>query len=718
MVGQNTLHRLADLAGIQSDYWDVYGNHHETSDETRRTFLSVMGFETTTPEELQNSLARIQEDPWRRLLESVTTLRTGEGDAGLSVPVTVTAAELEGTISWTLDCEDGQTLNGHAPCHDLAVLESCTLDGQTYTRLNLGLPTEITLGYHQLRIEIETRDALATLIVAPKAAYLPDWMVKEKRRVWGVACQLYALRSENNWGIGDLSDLNYLCRETAKSGGGSVGLSPLHTLFVGEPDRISPYSPSSRLFLNPLYIDVTAVPDFSNEDSFSARLQAVQSTEQVAYADVTALKMEALARVFAAFVKAHPEGCGSARRLAFDAFVTEGGEVLHRYAVFEALQEHFSDLSSCQWDAPYQDPASPACAKFAHQNSDRVSFFAFLQWEAERQLEIAATSCRDGGMDIGLYRDLAVGVTPDGADAWVEDGAFMDGVNFGAPPDPLAPMGQDWGMPPFNPIRLREMAYAPYIDMLRANMRHAGAIRIDHVMWIEQLFCFPTGKDGRDGAYLRFPKDDLLAILALESHRNRCLVIGEDLGTVPEGFRERMADEGVLSYRLLHFQRYADGLYHRPDAYPNLCLATPASHDLPTLAGYWLGQDLDMLLDIGLIADADALADRKAERERERACLRAALVDQGLLPNDFPVVPDEAHVKAFVAAVHTFMARTPAALMMMNLEDLIGSTQQINVPGTIDQHPNWRVRLPVNLTEVCGPNGLAGAIAPVKAERR
>lgn len=709
MAGHNSLHRLAELAGIETEYWDVFGGYHETTDETRRTLLAGMGFSTATDGETNDSLARIEDDPWRCPLDPVTVLRVGEHCPQPAVSITLPASDVGLALNWFLDCEDTRPLHGVVIGSELPIIESRVVNGEDYLRLHLALPHDLATGYHRLRLETPKCTATGAVIAAPPSAYRPDWLVSDQRRLWGVACQLYALRSENDWGIGDFSDLGFLCGKTAKLGGSLVGLSPLHALFPGRPERVSPYSPSSRLFLNPIYIDVTAVPEFATCDaarahvkssSFAAHQHAVRTGAQVAYANVTDLKMETLALLYDAFRAAHPGGCGSDRRLAFDAFVALGAEPLQRFALFEAVHEHFGGSTTKDWPQAYRAPDSDACADFARTHAARIGFFIYQQWETERQLAIVATRCAGDGMDIGLYRDLAVGVAPDGADAWTQDGAFVSGINFGAPPDPLAPSGQDWGMQPFNPIRLREMAYAPYIDMLRSNMRHAGAVRVDHAMWMQHMFWIPQGKDGRDGAYVRYPMDDLFAILALESQRNRCLVVGEDLGTVPEGFSARMEAEGILSYRLMQFQRHADGLYRRPDAYPALSLATSASHDMPTLAGFWTETDLETLADIGHIANAGDLGARRDERARDRAYLVAALIDQGFLELGFPVTVEHDNIKTLIAAVHSFLARTPAVLMMINLEDIIAATAQINVPGTIDEHPNWRHRLQVTIEQL------------------
>jgi len=732
VAADSPLARLSERVGIEPFYWDVYGTHHETTDDTRRKFLAALGYRTDDDDAAEAALTAIEERPWRRMVEPVTILRLPEDDGqGIVAPnllVVVAAGQTDEALSWVVQLEDGRSIEGSAHINDLPPAEHRDIDGKARQRLILALPGDLPHGYHRVRLRHGASTGEGALIVAPATAYRPAWLAGKHERVWGIACQLYALRSPANWGIGDFTDLADLCACIADHGGDAVGLPPLHALFAGHPELVSPYSPSSRLLLNPLYIDVTRVPEYTEcadaggavrSPGFAARLDAARAADAVAFTDVAALKGDILNMLFDHFERTHPPESASANRMAYDAFATEGGERLNRLALFEAMHEHFAPLGVAEWPPAYRDPASAQTAQFARIHAHRVRFHIYQQWQADRQLEAAAATCAATGMAVGLYRDLAVGVAPAGADVWVDPDAFVSNVRFGAPPDPLGPAGQDWGMPPYNPERLYECAYEPYIAMLRANMRHAGALRIDHVMWLQHLFWIPPDGDGRDGAYVHFPFDHLLAILALESRRNRCLVIGEDLGTVPEGFRDRLAAEGVLSYRLLQFERHLDGMYKRPDAYPAQALATPGSHDLPTLAGFWRETDIRVLRDIGLIATEDAAAGRRRARAHDRALLIAALFDQGLLPADFPNAADigEADLARLIAAVHGFLARSPAALMMMNLEDIVASTEQVNVPGTVDEYPNWRLKLPFVLEPNSGVGGLSEIAERVAAER-
>jgi len=723
------LTQLADQAGIESGYWDVYGNHHETSDETRRLFLSAMGYAASHDDEVNHSLKTISERSWQRRLEPVNIIR-----AVKDIPHRIDVAEIlivlpdcdtTAKLEWLIDFEDGPSINGNIEPSYLNVVERKSIDGHAWKHVALNLPTNIPLGYHTVHITFEGQADQGALIVAPRAAYQPDWMVNQMHKVWGVACQLYSLKSESNWGIGDFSSLAELCTQTKDLGGDIVGIPPLHALFYNHPEWVSPYSPSSRSFLNPIYLSLPDIAEFdtcaeakkvANNSPFADAINKAQATNAVDFKNIAPLKRHILQLLFADFTERYPPNSQEPRRQYFDAFMANGGHRLHNFAVFEALLDHFSPQLPNQWEPAYQDPASPNVQKFIQQNSATVEFHMYLQWLCDQQL---SATCDQVQMKIGLYRDLAVGVSPDGADAWMNPSAFVPDVRFGAPPDPLGPMGQDWGMPPFNPDRLYETAYDAYIEMLRANMQHAGALRIDHVMWLQRMFWIPPGGDGRDGAYVRYPFDDLLAILALESRRHSCVVIGEALGTVTEGFRERLAHEGVLSYCLLQFERYEDGLYKRPNAYPRLALTTPASHDLPTLAGFWREQDIQVQFDVGILDSVEAANHRRQERSHERACLIAALADQNLISAEFPNTPniDDQELWQFIIAVHTFLARTPSALMMVNLEDILKSLTQINVPGTVDEYPNWRLKLRENLNQISAKDGMADMADHLNSEQ-
>ena len=495
-----------------------------------------------------------------------------------------------------------------------------------------GLPRDLAPGYHRLTLSWDGRsegEAATHLILAPAQAYLPPGL-EGRQRGWGLAAQLYALRSRSNWGIGDFSDLGELLTQAAKSGAAAVGVNPLHALFPDDPARASPYSPSSRLFLNPLYVDVPAVADFAEceparalvaESGFAEALAQARQVELVDYPAVAALKRRALTLLYRSFRERHLACEGDSRAEAFRAFQTQGGQDLRRFAVFETLREHLAadkpKLHSWRsWPAAYRRPDSAAVRRFAADHAEAIEFVEYQQWQADLGLGRAAAAAKTAGMEIGVYRDLAVGFDPDGADAWVDQSCSALDWSVGAPPDAWNMKGQMWGMPPLNPRALRAAGYRPLTQMLRANMRHAGALRIDHALGLRRLFWIPRSGGPKDGAYVYYPVEEMLGVVALESQRNRCLVIGEDLGTVPEGFSEMLQSRGILSYRLLYFMRGPKGAFLPPSAWPRDALAQVSTHDLPTLTGFWRGRDIDTKHELSLFPDPAAEAGGPQEPPR------------------------------------------------------------------------------------------------------
>jgi 4-alpha-glucanotransferase len=581
------------------------------------------------------------------------------------------------------------------------------------------LECDIPWGYHHL--EIEPGSATTILVVSPGRCWLPP-TVAEGRRLWGIAAQLYLLRSATDWGIGDFGDLRSLVELAAAQGADVIGLNPLHAMFTDNPEHASPYSPSSRLLLNILNIDVMAITELLHcsdtrelivSERFRADLEACRAGRMVDYAKVTDLKLTVLERLF--------DHCRTAtdqtRWQAFKAFRREQGDVLERNCLFLALREHFAGRDPAQadwhaWPEEYRDPASPAVSAFAEENRQRLDFLLWLQWVADQQLGAAAAAAAARGMVIGLYRDLAVGADRAGAETWADAAAVVSGAQVGAPPDIYNPAGQDWGLPPFHPHALREEGYRSFIDLIRANMRHAGGLRIDHVMGLQHLYWVPQGQKPSAGAYVRYPMEDMVGILALESHRQHCLVVGEDLGTVPEGFRERMAEANILSYRVLFFEQDgATGDFLPPDAYPHLALAVVGSHDLPTLRGWWEGRDIDLKARLGLYPEPEEAGRQREARERDRTALLRALRCEHLLPEGEP------DIRALVRAAHAFLARSPSLLAMAQIDDLTDEADPVNVPSTSDEHPNWRRRLSLTLEELASRPRFVDIAEIFRAER-
>ena len=482
------LSRLAEAAGIAACYWDINGNLHETTPETARQLLAALGLAAANAAEIATSLRGLADDPWREVLPPVVVATEAQA---IAVAARLPAYLAGQAVRWSIDLELGGTVGGEIQWASLPVDAAYDLYGTTTELRHLTLPA-LPAGYHRLRLEAGAVAATAMLVVAPPRCYLPPGA--PGARYWGIDAQLYAIRSGTNWGIGDFGDLGTLVDWSAAAGADAVGLNPLHALFLDHPDAASPYSPSSRLLLNPLYLDVTAIPDFAESaaartrfqsKAFSEGLRAVRAAQLIDYPCVAAAKLDILGLLHRHFLAAH---AADARGAAFRKFVEDGGPGLQRLAVWQALAEHFRTHLWGQWPAAFRTPDSGDVARFVATHPERLSFYQYLQWQSEVQLAAAQDRAATGGMRLGLCRDLAVGVDAEGADHWANQPAFVGAARIGAPPDPFSEAGQEWGVIPFNPRRLRAAAYAPFISMLRANMRHAGALRIDHIMGWQRLF--------------------------------------------------------------------------------------------------------------------------------------------------------------------------------------------------------------------------------------
>lgn len=546
-------------------------------------------------------------------------------------------------------------------------------------------PKDLPLGIYRLQVSNAAASEDVPLISAPERAFGGEF-----DRCWLLAAQLYGVRSARNWGMGDFTDLADLIQLADQLGADGVGLNPLHALFDDRPGDCSPYSPNSRLFLNALYIDVEKLPEFRLDSETSEALAGLRAADFVDYVGVAGLKWRALRSAFAAFkAGAEPE-----RQQDFDKFRAEQGTLLSRFACFEVLRHRFGK-PWWEWPAEWRQPDDARCAALrAGEDAGEIEFVEFVQWTADRQLGAAAGLAKKLGLKVGLYLDVAVGVQADGFDAWNEQVAISRHLGVGAPPDPLNTAGQTWGLAGFNAVGLELESFAPYRDMLHASMRHAGAIRLDHVLGLKRLYLVPQGFTARDGVYVQMPFEALLAVTALESVANRCVVIGEDLGTVPEGFRDQIADWGIWSYLVMMFERDDQGSFRNIDHYLTNALVTLNTHDLSTYAGWRSFGDLTTKR--GLDIDPGETDDA---RWHALAMLDDVLRRHAIDRND-------------LYSVTNFLARTKSRLLAVSLEDLLGVVDQPNIPGTVNEHPNWRRRLPVpieKMTSVVDVAALKGA---------
>jgi 4-alpha-glucanotransferase len=585
---------ITDRWGIDSGYEDCDHRWHATPPQTRRAILRAMQ-------------ADDQSEP---------------PPAGVKVVVRGRSTGLRGPGALRL--EDGRQI---------------AVEG--------ALPRDLPAGYHDFQ---PARGAPLRLIVTPRACYLRRGM-----RLWGWAAQLYALRSARSWGIGDLADLRDLAEWSASLGGGVILVSPLCAAAPGPPQQPSPYFPSSRRFLNPIYLSMEDSPGM---EALAASARALNQQRVIERDRVWQLKMQALARQWEQFA-GHP---------AFEEYCREQGGALRQFAAFSVLAEQWGADWHC-WPAAGRNPHSPAIDRFAAEHARRLRFHQWLQW----RLDIQLARC---GERLAIMQDLPVGVDPRGADAWAWQDVLAQGINVGAPPDPFAAGGQDWGLPPFIPHRLRAARYEPFIQTIRAALRHAGALRLDHVMGLFRLFWIPQGAPASEGTYVRYPVNDLLGILALESHRAKAVIVGEDLGTVEAGVRQKLAAHHVLSSRVLWFES------DPPEKYPRHSLASVTTHDLPTVAGLWNGSDERAQREAGLPVSVES---NQAMRQRLR---------------DLSGVAETAPVREVIARTHERLGRAPSMMITATLDDALAVEERPNMPSTLDQWPNWSLALPRTLEEL------------------
>ena len=703
----SALRALADRVGIIGEYLDQTGREtRRTTDETRVALLGAMGIDASTDERAMRALEEMEAEERAQLLPAVRVVRRDAVREGIDIAIG--AARGSTPIEWSAELhEENGTIHrasGHARPGD---------DGRLHVRLS-GTPE---MGYHTLRVTTDAgageRSAEQSLIVVPPACPSPVEVLKG-RRVFGITANLYTVRSERNWGVGDFTDLAELLRWGASIGAEFVGVNPLHALRNSGGD-ISPYSPVSRLFRNPLYLDVEAVAGFAqsravreivSSTQFRDELAHVRASSRVEYERVMRLKRPVIRELCLAHLRGPRD-----RNTELVRWLEAEGEALERFATFRVIGEHFGHDSGASgnwqdWPEEYRDPRSAAVQEFRERHRDEIDFHCWVQWLIDRQLATAAESARNAGMAIGLYQDLAIGTAPNGSDSWAYPGLFLQGVSIGAPPDPYAVNGQNWGLPPIDPRALRERRYDYWIRLVRSSLRHSGALRIDHVMGLFRQFWIPDGKSGKDGAYVRFPSEDLLGILALESSRAGALVVGEDLGTVPDDVPPAMHRWHVLSSKVLYFERDDENGFRPASSYAEEALATANTHDLPTLAGFWRARDVAVRREVGLIDGDEEERNACETRATEKRQLAERLIAEGVLPEG--TMPDGATLPG---AVHEFLCRTRSALVGFSLDDVVGEEEPVNVPGVgLEKFPSWTRRLKMRLEDLRTDPGVAAAL--------
>ena len=673
---REALERAAAGWGVELEYTDTWGRTHLASDETLRGALAALGVLTFSQQDLDISALTRDLDRWSRAFDHAVVVFE-DSDA---LPLRIPAERAGGSVKLEFRWENGEIEHHWFWLPELTELERVSVAGHDFISKRAPLPA-LRLGYHDLRIywvKEPEQEAFedARFIVCPRRAR------EVEGRPAGVAVSLYGVRSARNWGCGDFTDLRALVDTLAPSGAAFIALNPLHAIPNRQPYNTSPYLPLCSLFRNYLYLDVQRVPGFLPKDAPQREIVALRKTELVEYELVADIKLRALRQAFTRFQDSGHIG-------AFEEFVRIEGDLLHDFAVFCALDAYIHGRNPevwlwKDWPARYRDPRSPAVAKFAGEHVDDVLFHKFLQWQVDRQLAEVQDHSIAQGMKIGLYHDLALATDRFGADLWMNRPFYANGARVGAPPDELAPSGQDWGFPPPNREAHRRNGYELFAQSIRKNARHGGALRIDHVMRFFRLFWIPDSLTAADGVYVKDYAEDLLGILALESVRGGFIVIGEDLGTVEWSVRNKLSEMGILGYRLLWFEKNPDGSFRLPQEYPSHAAVSTTTHDLPTLAGFVEGRDIEARRAAGLV-DQAGYEQQWSTRRAEIGRLEDALQRAGYAQDPL-----------------SFVLATPCALAIVNQEDLTGETQQQNLPASTWQHPNWRRKMKVAVEDL-GP---------------
>ncbi|MBI4773975.1 MAG: 4-alpha-glucanotransferase [Deltaproteobacteria bacterium] len=714
------LEDLATLSGIEPEYRDSWGNHRVIGDETKRAILEAMGFPVASEAELEQVSLRLIERRETAVGPPVLVETLGTVPKYLSFRLPLSGEEpVPFRVSVTIRDEADRSELTVYEAHQIVRLETFRHRNRDYAAFGVPFPPGLTQGYYRLKIDItsgsNTHEHTMWLILCPERAYAPP-MLRQGKRTAGLSVALYGLRSERNWGVGDLTDLKHLVDWVRdRLGGAVIGVNPLHALHNRRPYNVSPYLPLSPNYFNHIYLDMEAVPDLAvsaearsllGDPETQSVLNRLRNSEFVQYEEVSRIKYRFLDLAFECFETLpddHP------RKQDFARFVEREGEPLMHFALYMALSAHFEQRTPPiwvwqEWSHEFRHPEGTGSRQFLHENPEKVRFYQYTQWEFLRQLREVEAHARERGLLLGIYHDFPLAMDRCGCESWAYPDHYVDGVRVGAPPDGFSPLGQDWGFMPFAKDELRNSGYRHLIRQLRTNCRPDSALRIDHVMRFFHLFWIPSGKTPAEGAYVSDYSEDLTKILCLESLRNRTLLIGEDLGTVPGEIRETLARRGVLACRLLMFEKDESGVFRPAGCYPEQAVVSFSTHDLPTLEGFFKGNDIEIRRELNLFPDKGAYEQAWLHRREDRRRLVDLLEKEGFLSKDYdreqaPSGPDE----EMYWAVMGFLANTPCRLFLLSQEDVFRDERQQNVPGTTSERRNWSNKMKYRLDELNSP---------------
>lgn len=728
-MDKSLLAELIAFNGIETRFTDAWGNPAEVTEHDQLRMLQALGFDTSDEQKAAEQLRQRQLLHWAEPLDPVSVqTQTGQYKWQVRLPI----AQVYDKLTFTLLTEQGERFTLEKVAVDDGELTQVgQFEAVEYQQYEFTVVLTLPLGYHTLQLQIcgDEDDFVQSFIVTPEQCYQNPSFATQKQ--WGVSVQLYGVKTDTNWGIGDFADLARLVRHLGKQGADFVGLNPIHALYPAMPESASPYSPSSRRWLNIAYLSVAAMPGFVqcqplqqllSDPAFQAQLATQRQKDWLDYSGVMALKLPALRQLYQWFVTDGQKDINLVSE--FNRFVDESGESLRQLALYDALHMHLIAQDPHAWGWPnwpeqYRAADSEAVTAFAAEHQADIGFFCYLQFCAKQQLAAAQAAAKDAGMALGLYRDLAVGVSEASTEIWANPDLYCRDASVGAPPDILGPKGQNWGLPPMYPYELFRQGYQPLIELFRANMRDSGALRIDHVMALLRLWWVPKGSaSAGEGAYIYYPIMDLLGILALESQRNQAVVIGEDLGTVPDGIFELLQQHGVYSYRIFFFEQAEDGGYISTAHYPVQAMSALTTHDMPTLIGFWHCSDLKLGLQLGLYTE-QILPGLYHDRHQAKQRILDSLHGHGVLPADFPRQVDTlAMERTLNYALQQHLAKGSCQLLCLQLEDWLEMTEPVNIPGTSDEYPNWRRKLSMTLEQLEMQEHINNHLQQLTANRR
>ncbi len=703
------IEQIAKTCGIASDYIDATGKLVVISHECKLQCLRALGYKVDDEAALAKQYNDELDSLYKKGSEPVIVVKE---NLPLTFTLALTDKELAGEITYDIVQEEGAKSSALLLINPATKHDTRVVDGVEMSKYTAAVSVALPLGYHDVTFTtVERKLPSIRVIIVPNACYKPQ-AIASGYKVWGPSVQLYTLRSQNNWGIGDFADLASLIQNVAQRGAGFVGINPIHAAYPANPEEASPYSPSSRRWLNVIYISVPSVPEFktcaeaqqyANGQAIQEQIKFLRDLEYVDYKNVMKVKLNVL-RI--AFEHSRIDDRRTKRGLAFLKFCEEGGKSLDYMATYDAIMAAYYRDGVQAWGWPkfeegYQKPDDKFIKKYAQEHETEVKFYKYLQFLADEQLGEANEVAKKCGMVVGIYRDLAVGVSSGSEEIWANGYLYCKDASIGAPPDPLGPLGQNWGLPPMDPRKLLEAKYDPIISLFRSNMRHCGSLRIDHAMSLLRLWWVPPMASAKEGVYVYYRVHDLVGILALESHRNKSLIIGEDLGTVPQEMKSILRDSGIHSYKIFFWEKSeTDGGFISPKDYVEQAMSALSTHDMPTIEGWWSHSDLTLGKELGLYTDENVRVIGEARYQDQQRILDSMHwhgVISDKVPSDGRNCPMSRELRD---GMQIHMCLGNCALFSTQIEDWLGMDKPVNIPGTSYQYPNWRRKLSKNIDEI------------------